>query len=133
MTVFESSTVLQALDLQFVIVAMLSLSDMGYYLLCYYKFVTPTLISLTLEMSERKAWWTVHSNFAAARDYAYTSRIILKQSDHCVNASVTLKPSLWPRDLFEQITEVQTAFNSVLDAISQDYDFMYQSLERYIN
>ena len=84
-------------------------------------------------MSVKKPWWTIHSNFAAARDYAYTSGIILKQYDHCVNASVTLKPSLWPRDLFEQITEVQTAFNSVLDAISQDYDFMYQSLERYIN
>ena len=82
-------------------------------------------------MSVTKPWWTIHSNFAAARDYVYISGLVIRKSEHYVNLPIVLKPPPFPRDLYEHITKIQSAFNSVLDALSQDYDFMYQSLERY--
>ena len=52
-------------------------------------------------------------------------------SGHCSHLTLTLKPSLYPRDLFEHVAKTQTAFNYVVDALSQDYIFMQKSLERY--
>ena len=84
----------------------------------------------TLLLSSTKPWWKIQSNVAAARDYAYTAGLLQWNKDHCGNMPVTVKPSLYPRDLFELIATTQTGFNSVLDALCQDYDLVHQSLER---
>lgn len=77
-----------------------------------------------------KPWWKIQPNVAAARDCAYTTGLLQWNKDHCGNMPVTVKPSLYPRDLFELIATGQTGINSVLDALCQDYDLVHQSLER---
>lgn len=83
-------------------------------------------------MSIVKPWWKIPSNVSTVKDCAYTGALIMRRmSGHCSHLTLTLKPSLYPRDLFEHVAKTQTAFNYVVDALSQDYIFMQKSLERY--
>lgn len=83
-------------------------------------------------MSIVKPWWTIPSNVATVKGYAYTGALIMRRmSGHCGHLTLTLKPSLYPRDLFEHIAKTQTAFNFVVDALSHDYVLIQNSLERY--
>lgn len=45
-------------------------------------------------------------------------------------APFTLFPSPVPKAVFHQALEVQTHYNTLVDRISQDSDFLWEALER---
>lgn len=80
---------------------------------------------------ESRFWWRDSSAFRGARDYAvFTGLHFMAEDGYCTNISMTLQPSMFPKDLFEYAVKVQPGFNTVIDAASKDHDFLLQCFDR---
>lgn len=79
-------------------------------------------------------WWQSKDNAHAVRDYAILLGL-LKKSSQDVNdpsvtqVSVTLSPSKFPSELFQRAMDVQRDMNLLVDAVSQDREFIAEALE----
>ena len=71
------------------------------------------------------------------KDYQLTHGMLLKygqdaNSVHGVPVGVSLFPSLFPRELFEEAREMQALYNRLYAAVSEDEEWLYGVLERYV-
>ena len=80
-------------------------------------------------MSDRapeQPWW----KDTCLRDYALASGLMIAPGGQATNISITLQPSVFPEELFEQALSLQTSFNSVVDAISRDMGFLQEVFDK---
>jgi hypothetical protein len=50
----------------------------------------------------------------------------------CIHSPVTLMPSIYPRSEFEYAFNLQNSFNQLIFSVSNDYEFLKESLKKYI-
>ena len=90
-----------------------------------------------MEPSSKQEWWKSSANISAIKDYAIQQGLLVKAtrdpSDETVtNVSVTLTPSLFPRELFDLACSIAADLNSLVDRVSRDELFLENALQRYI-
>ena len=90
-----------------------------------------------MELSSKQEWWKSSANISAIKDYAIQQGLLVKAtrdpSDETVtNVSVTLTPSLFPRELFDLAHSIAADLNSLVDHVSRDELFMENALQRYL-
>ncbi len=71
------------------------------------------------------------------KDYQLTHGMLLKygsdaNSVHGVPVGVSLFPGLFPRELFEEARALQTVYNRLYAAVSQDEEWLGGVLEGYV-
>lgn len=49
----------------------------------------------------------------------------------CIHSPVTLMPSIYPRSEFEYAFNLQNSFNQLIFSVSNDYEFLKDSLKKY--
>ena len=49
----------------------------------------------------------------------------------CIHSPVTLMPSIYPRSEFEYDFNLQNSFNQLIFSVSNDYEFLKESLKKY--
>ena len=76
------------------------------------------------------SWWTNEEALHAIKDYIFTRGLLVLVEDGYTNLSVTLKPSPFPRHLFKHATSVQKSFNTLLDVVSQDDQFLRETFQK---
>ena len=91
-----------------------------------------------MDATHTQEWWSSRANIEAIKDYAIQHGLIIKAtndpSDQTVtNVSVTLTPSLFPKDLFDLARAIAVDLNSLVDAVSRDFWFLENVLQRYVN
>ena len=79
-------------------------------------------------------WWLSRDHAHAIRDYAILLGLVKKPStdakDYSVTqVSVTLSPFNFPSELFQHAVDVQRDINLLMDAVSQDQEFIARVLE----
>ena len=89
-----------------------------------------------MEPSSKQEWWKSSANISAIKDYAIQQGLLVKAtrdpSDETVtNVSVTLTPSLFPRELFDLACSIAADLNSLVDRVSRDELFLENALQRY--
>ena len=89
-----------------------------------------------MEPSSKQEWWKSSVNISAIKDYAILQGLLVKAtrdpSDETVtNVSVTLTPSLFPRELFDLACSIAADLNSLVDHVSRDEQFLENALQRY--
>jgi hypothetical protein len=92
---------------------------------------------VVMEPSSKQEWWKSSANISAIKDYAIQQGLLVKAtrdpSDETVtNVSVTLTPSLFPRELFDLACSIAADLNSLVDRVSRDEQFLEDSLQRYL-
>lgn len=80
-------------------------------------------------------WWESCANIEAMKDYAIQQGLIVKASSDSnngtvTNVSVTLTPSLFPKELFELACSIAVDLNNLVDMISRDSWFLENTLQR---
>ena len=90
-----------------------------------------------MEPSSKQEWWKSSANISAIKDYAIQQGLLVKAtrdpSDETVtNVSVTLTPSLFPRELFDLACSIAADLNSLVDRVSRDELFLENALQRYV-
>lgn len=75
-------------------------------------------------------WWTDKEALHAIKDYIFTRGLLVSVGGAYTNLSVTLKPSPFPRHLFEHAASVQLPFNMLLDVVSQDDQFLRETFQK---
>ena len=88
-----------------------------------------------MEPSSKQEWWRSSANISAIKDYAIQQGLLVKAtrdpSDETVtNVSVTLTPSLFPRELFDLACSIAADLNSLVDRVSRDEQFLENALQR---
>ena len=82
-------------------------------------------------------WWENSSSFGAIQQLAYAKCLIELANppalQPCIIWSVTLEPSLFPRSQYELVRELQPHFNSLVDSVSRDHEFLVQTFEKYVH
>lgn len=76
------------------------------------------------------SWWRDGDKAKSARDYALASGLMIAPGGQATNVSITLQPSIFPEELFYQAMSVQTSFNSLVDAISRDTEFLQDVFDK---
>lgn len=71
------------------------------------------------------------------KDYQLTHGMLLKRgadahSVHGVPVGVTLFPSLFPQDLFDEANRLQTVFNRLYASVSEDEEWLESVLSEYV-
>ena len=75
----------------------------------------------------QQKWWEDADSLEAVSQLIHAESVLLKFSlatMQPINESVTLELSLFPKGQYELVLELQTVFNSLIDAISQDHKFL---------
>ena len=80
-------------------------------------------------------WWRERANIRAIKDLAAAHGLMIRSSrepgeERCGIVSVSIVPSKFPRELYELACVVQKDFNSLIDAVSKDHDFLTTALDR---
>uniref|UniRef100_A0A914HKP7 Glutathione synthetase n=1 Tax=Globodera rostochiensis TaxID=31243 RepID=A0A914HKP7_GLORO len=75
------------------------------------------------ELVEDAVDWAHHIGMAWRADKK------IKRSDNCVFVPFTLFPSPFPRALYQQAVDIQTDIQLLYFRVSNDYDFMFKTLE----
>ena len=93
------------------------------------------VVNQMMEPSSTQEWWKSSANISAIKDYAIQQGLLVKAtrdlSDETVtNVSVTLTPSLFPRELFDLACSIAADLNSLVDHVSRDQQFLESALER---
>ena len=88
-----------------------------------------------MEPLPNQEWWSSHTNISAIKDYAIQQGLLVKTtsdpSDETVtNVSITLTPSLFPKELFDLACSIATDLNSLVDGVSRDNLFLENALHR---
>ena len=88
-----------------------------------------------MESPHTQEWWESGANIEAIKDYAIQQGLIVKTSDDpsdetVTNVSVTLTPSLFPKELFGLACSIAVDLNSLVDAVSRDASFLENTLQR---
>ena len=88
-----------------------------------------------VEATNNQEWWKSPANIEAIKDYALQLGLIIKAtndpSDQTVtNVSITLTPSVFPKELFNLACLTAVDINSLVDAVSNDPSFLENSLQR---
>lgn len=88
-----------------------------------------------MERSPHHNWWDSRANIEAIRDYAIQQGLIIKATNdpsdgRVVNVSVTLTPSIFPKELFDSACSIAADVNSLVDAVSRDHQFLENTLQR---
>ena len=65
------------------------------------------------------------------RDLLIANGIIRAKGDQLTNLAVTVKPSLFPAESYQQAVRLQPHFNKLLDDISTDSTMMNETFGRY--
>ncbi len=81
-------------------------------------------------------WWENSSSFGAIQQLAYAKCLIELANPPALqpcSMSVTLEPSLFPRRQYELVRELQPHFNSLVDSVSRDHEFLVQAFEKYVH
>ena len=89
-----------------------------------------------MEASSTQEWWNSGANISAIKDYAIQQGLLVKStrdpSDETVtNVSVTLTPSLFPKELFDLACSIAADLNSLVDCVSRDELFLENALQRW--
>lgn len=71
------------------------------------------------------------------KDWQITHGMLLKYGPdveyvHAVPIGVSLRPSFFPRKLFEEAQSLQTAFNRLYAAVSEDEEWLHGALKGYV-
>ena len=87
-----------------------------------------------MEPPSTQEWWKASADISAIKDYAIQQGLLVKAtsdpSDETVtNVSVTLTPSLFPRELFDLACSIAADLNSLVDAVSRDEKFLENALQ----
>ena len=90
-----------------------------------------------MELSSKQEWWKSRANISAIKDYAIQQGLLIKATrdpsdETMTNVSVTLTPSLFPRELFDLACSIAADLNSLVDHVSRDELFMENALQRYL-
>lgn len=89
-----------------------------------------------MESSHTHEWWKSDANIEAIKDFAIQQGLIVKASDTpgdetVTNVSVTLTPSLFPKELFGLACSIAVDLNCLVDVISGDAWFLENTLQRW--
>ncbi len=69
-----------------------------------------------------------------AVDYAFASGLVIRSADNpaeAVHAPFSLHPSPFPRQAYEKIVRIQSSFNRLVHAVSQDDAFIEGMMQRF--
>ncbi len=110
----------------------------GHVFSVYTSHVVQCVISILVvvfHVQVKMEWWEDKKAVKAIRDFAILRGLIKwSSSNPCdslvVNLSVSLTPFKFSRDLFHQARSIQRDINLLVDAISRDYQFLLETLER---
>ena len=80
-------------------------------------------------------WWKTESGLTTVRDYAMGNGLLVRASDDptddsCVPVAVSVLPSKFPEELFQLACAIQQDWNTLVEAISKDHDFLQSVLAR---
>lgn len=80
-------------------------------------------------------WWRDEANIKTTKDLAASHGLMVRSSrepreERCGIVSVSIVPSKFPRELYELACAVQKDFNTLVDAVSMDHDFLTTALSR---
>ena len=85
----------------------------------------------TAEEEEGRYWWRDPASLATARDFALLSGIFkIADGDESLILPISLRPAKFPEDLFHKAVKLQTAINTIVDAISSDHEFLNAAFEK---
>ena len=70
-------------------------------------------------------------SLSCIRDLLIANGIIRAKGDQLTNLAVTVKPSLFPAESYQQAVRLQPHFNKLLDDISTDSTMMNETFGRY--
>ena len=73
--------------------------------------------------------WSIANGLAVRPIPAFVPKSLDPEGSLAVTAPVTLFPSLFPRNCFEQGLSVQTAYNELYAAVASDEDWLKQIVE----
>ena len=81
-------------------------------------------------------WWNSRTNISAIKDYAIQQGLLVKASgdpsdETVTNISVTLTPSLFPKELFELACCIAVDLNSLVDGVSREALILENALQRW--
>ena len=85
--------------------------------------------------SNDRRWWEDEGCFEAVQQLFHTNCVLMRpspDSNPCC-MSVTLEPSLFPERQYELVRELQPHFNSLVDSVSRDHEFLVQTFEKYVH
>ena len=90
-----------------------------------------------MEPPSKQEWWKSSANISAIKDYAIQQGLLVRASrdpsdETVTNVSVTLFPSLFPKELFDLARSIAADLNSLVDRVSRDELFLENELQRYL-
>ena len=90
-----------------------------------------------MEPSPNQEWWSSRTNISAIKDYAIQQGLVIKATsdpsdETVIKVSVTLTPSLFPKELFHLACSIATDLNSLVDGVSRDNLFLENALQRWV-
>ena len=80
-------------------------------------------------------WWCDEANVRAVKDLATSRGLMVRSSrdkgeERCQMVSVSIVPSMFPKELYELACTVQKDFNTLIEAVSRDHEFLTTALKK---
>ena len=77
--------------------------------------------------------WSILHGLAVRPSDSFVPKTVDPSGALAVTAPVTLFPSLFPRECFEEARAIQTAYNELYAAIARDEEWLSKIVEEYAN
>lgn len=87
-----------------------------------------------MENGESEEWCMKAETLEVVVQIIHANSLLVRPQSSSLSPAiipVTLQPSLFPYDQFQSVLKLQTEFNSLIDSVSRDYDFLFQTFEKY--
>lgn len=79
-------------------------------------------------------WWDDENTVQTIQDFAFLLGLIKlsAKENSLTNVSFSLRPFKFPNELFQHACSIQQHINLLMDAVSQDVQFLSEVLKRFV-